>query len=138
MKHQLFTGPELPEGTAYYIMPKSVMRNKNLTPAQKLVYMELLDKVRQSLYKGIRINSKGQPYAEISYTSLAENLGMSDRTVKDAVLKLIEEKLIFCNHGSYKKEKKKNDCNRYYVYIPVHNEEIDEDGRIEESVPESV
>lgn len=125
----------------FYQLPKAIVKNKNLTLAQKFVYMELLDKVKYSASEGKKVNSKGQPYAEVSIIRLAENLGVSDRTVKDAIDILIEEKLIFCSRGKYKKSKKKNDCNRYYVYLPVGPiEEVDEvpEEIIDEEIPDEI
>lgn len=144
MKKILFTDSELLSGeeynVPYYQLPKAIIKNSNLTLAQKFVYMELLDKVKQSKAFGKRINSKGQPYAEVSFIFLAESLGMSDRTVKDAIKVLIEEQLVVCSHGNYNKAKKKNDCNRYYVFLPVGLvEEVDEiQSVIDDEIPDEI
>ncbi|WP_455919505.1 replication initiator protein A [Priestia megaterium] len=97
----------------FFRVPKELFRNKeyrDLTPAAKIIYIELLDRVGLSI-KNKWHDQYGRYYVKLSRESIPKVLGLSSKTFDRCKLQLVEHKLI----KIYKVNKR---VHHIYVLLP--------------------
>ncbi|WP_028390558.1 replication initiator protein A [Bacillus cihuensis] len=105
----------------FFRIPKSLLRSveyKALTPAAKLIYIELLDRVGLSIMNDWT-DEFGRYYVKLSKEVLPEVLGLNPKTLDRAKLQLAEFGLI---------EVRKVNARVHHIYVSLPNNTKTKDG----------
>lgn len=114
---------------SFFRVPKSLMRSekyKDLSPAHKWIYVELLDRMGLSISNGWK-NKDGQYYVKCSKNSIPESLGLNPQTFQRAKAALEKADLIRIEEINARK---------HFIYVALP--EVDGSESLEEDYPEEV